>query len=534
MRETADRMWTQLREWFGRMPRGRRIQLVILSLVVIGLAIFVVNLLTRTNWAVVPGTSDPNVSPHVYAALNEMGIQSQVTNGMIEVPEDRLGEVQMRLREQGILGAMDFNDDIMAGATGFGITDSHAKRLYDRQLGSYIKTMLEQMPRIQGALAIIHSGETSPFRIQTNVRPASASIMLTLRGGGRLSPQEAQTIGEIVKNAVPGIEYDNISVSDSEFNFYKVGDSSQDFEMIADTRLAYQKRLRDQYQVQIEQLLSPIFGMSNIQVQPHVKLNFDRVVTEEVEFFPPIPGEMDGIVRSSEEVYENSRRLGDAIGIPGTDSNAMGTAEYPYGTLDDLDEYRRAVIAKNYDINETRRRIEHEQGVIEELSISVIINSEIEGVDQDYTEELRDSISKAIGVSLSNISIQTLPFAFIDTSLAEAYERWEQDEAARRNRELFETIMMYAVILLLGIMVMMLIRTIIKALKPPPEPEPVLAAAVGPDGIDFLIDDDDTGEPEYEDVDLNTKSPGLEQIERFIDKDSASVAQLLRNWLSDE
>jgi flagellar biosynthesis/type III secretory pathway M-ring protein FliF/YscJ len=61
--------------------------------------------------------------------------------------------------------------------------------------------------------------------------------------------------------------------------------------------------------------------------------------------------------------------------------------------------------------------------------------------------------------------------------------------------------------------------------------------AAGPDGIDILLDDDEEKEldaREYEDVSLTTKSPGLEQIEKFIDKDAVSVAQLLRNWLSDD
>jgi len=89
------------------------------------------------------------------------------------------------------------------------------------------------------------------------------------------------------------------------------------------------------------------------------------------------------------------------------------------------------------------------------------------------------------------------------------------------------------VILLLGVMVMMLVRTVIRAVKPPPEPEPVLAA-VGPDGIDFLVDDESSELKAFEDIDLHAKSQVLEQIERFIDKDSASVAQLLKNWVSDE
>jgi len=531
MRETAERMWTQIREWFSSMPRGRKIQLVVLSLVVIGLAIFVVSLLTRTNWVRLT-VSDPATAPQVYAALNEMGVPTQVENGVIFVPEERLGDAQMRLREQNLLGAADFSFDIMEGASGFGVTDNHAKRLYDYQTGELIRTQLLQTPRIQNALVIVNSGETSPFRIQTNARQASASVMLTLGSGGRLTQSEVQSVGDVIMGAVPGIEAENISINDTELHSYRYGDASQSLEMEIGQRDALQNKLMMNMKESVEDLLAPILGPRNLKVQPYVKLNFDRVVTEQVEFEPPIPGETEGILRSSEEIYENSRRWRDAEGIPGTDSNNMGTVEYPFGTLGEDDEYRRAVLSRNYEINETRRLIEHEQGVVEEVMIAVLINSEAEDVEQDFSEEITDLVAKAIGVAPNNISVQQVPFV-PDRELEEMVSRMEEEAAARRNRELLETILMYVVIVLLGVMVMMLVRTVIRAVKPPPEPEPLLMAA-GPDGIDLMVGDEESTEMEYEDVDLQTKSPGLEQIERFIDKDSATVAQLLRNWLGEE
>jgi len=91
------------------------------------------------------------------------------------------------------------------------------------------------------------------------------------------------------------------------------------------------------------------------------------------------------------------------------------------------------------------------------------------------------------------------------------------------------------VILLLGLAFITLVRTIVKTVKPPAEPEPVLADGVM--GIDYIAGDDDevTDISRFEEeVELQTKSTGLEQIERFIDKDPVAVAQLLRNWLTDE
>jgi len=532
MRETADRMWTQIREWFSALPRIRKIQMGALTVVIIVLAIVTVTMLTRTNWVVLPGTGDPTSTANIYTALNDMGIPNRVVNNRIEVPEERLGDARMRLQEQGLLGASTFNRDLLDTATGFGITDNHAREIYDRQTADEIRTLILQSQKIQNALVILKSGDSSVFRIQTNTKQATASVMLTMRPGERLTNADAQTIGEIVKTSIPGIEYGNISISDNDLNLFRIGDAREDLDDLAEKRIILQNRVTEQFKDNVEVLLSPVFGVRNVEVRPNVRLNFDRVTTEKVEFEPPVPGEVEGILRSKEELYERSRGWRDAEGVPGTDSNNMGTVEYPWGPFEDRDDYYRAAIGQNWEINETRTLIEREQGIIEYLSIAVIINSEIEGLDGDYTEEVRDLVAKAIGVAPGNISIQRMPFTHIDTTMQDMFDAWEAEQAAARSRQMFETILMYVVILLLGVMVMMLVRTVIKAVKPPPEPEPVLIAA-GLDGFDITIDDD-AELKEYEDIDLHAKSPVLEQIERFIDKDSASVAQLLKNWVSDE
>jgi len=532
MRETADRMWTQMREYLGKMSRKNRIQLAILAVVVITLAIVVVSILTRTVYVPLTGTGDATNTSHIYSALIEMGIPAKAEDGRVLVPEDRLGEVQMRLREQGLLGASGFDRGEMDGASGFGISSDHANKIYDFQKGADIALMIEQSPRINKAHVLVSSGESSPFRIQNNTKRASASVVLTIAGGGRLTNDEARTIGEMVRTAIPGIAYEDITITDTEWNHYRIGDASEDLEVEIGQRAMLQNRLTEQIQISVEQLLSPIYGMSNLKVLPNVVLNFDKIVEEQVEFAPPIAGETEGIIRSSEEVYENSRRGDGAEGVPGTDSNNLGTVEYPYGTLGDGYEYARAVFAKNYEINETRKVIEHARGSVESLTIGVLINSEIEDVDGDYTDQIIELVSKGIGTAPGNISVQLIPFAYIDTTMEEARLAFEAQQAAERTQRLIEQIIMYAVILLLGVMLMLLIRTIFKTLKPPPEPEPILATA-GP-SVDYIVDDEDQEEKEYEDVELSTKSAGLEQIERFIDKDAASVAQLLRNWLADE
>ena len=537
MRETFVRMWTQIREWISQMPRGRKIQMAVLSIVVIVLAIVLVALLTRTIWVPLPGTGDPTSTSQIYTWLKDNNYPVTPEGNRILVPQDRLSEIQMVLRDQGFLGTTIFDDSIMREAVGFGITDRHAGEVYARQTANDIRTQVMQTARVSNALVIVKPGQTSPFRTQLNTNRASASVMLTLSGGGRLTRTEAQTIADIVRTAIPGIEYDNITIADQDLVTYKIGDDTLEMHEIFAQREVLETRLVNNMSESVYQLFTPVFGLSNVRVQPSVTLNFDRVSIEKIEFGPPIAGETEGMLRSIEHLHEWARGWTADGGIPGTDSNAMGTGaiEYPWGTLDDLDMYRRSIIQNNYDLNQTITQIQQQEYTIEDMSIAVNINRDTEGLEEDYTAEVIDLVSKATGINPGRISVQFLPFLHEDTTLQDMLSELEEYERAERNRQLFNAILNAGVVLLLGLMVMMLGRTIVRAVKPPPEPEPILAA-MGPDGIDLYIGDDDDEEDikELEDMELHTKSPGLEQIERFIEKDSASVAQLLRNWLSDE
>ena len=528
MRTFLENRLRQLREFFGKMARKDKIRLGILSIVIVILAIVAVSLLSRTTYETMYTAQSEAEAGVIYQALLDMNEPAQIEGTKIIVPEGRSSELKARLAAQGTLDSNELNYDILDSAGGFGVTESFAKKKFEAQRAYEIRTQILKIDKIQNATVIVNLGEYSPFVASTGVRDATATVMLSVRNNAALSNVEAQVIADLVKNNVPGVKYENITITDGNLNHYRIGEEAEDLGTEMNSRIATKNLLQQQFQMQVEQLLMPIFGMNSIQVSASVTLNFDKVVTEQVEFFPPVAGELDGIVRSSSELYENQRNRVAAEGIPGTDSNAMGTVEYPYVTLDDGDEYRKALIEKNYEINETRDIIEHEQGTIQRLSVSVLLDSE--AVIEDYTPEVTNLVSKCLGVSVDNIAVERLPFIDDGIDYAKIMEEQEAAAAQARRREMLQTIIMWAVILLLGLAFISLIKAIVKAIKGPEPEEPLLA-----DGsIDYLADEDLGEIDQYDEIELQTKSSGLEQIERFIDKDPVAVAQLLRNWLTDE
>jgi len=541
MRAFIDRLLTQIRELLAKMSTKSKIWLGFILVVVIIVAIVLVSILSRVNFVLLHNADNIAEVGAILDALDGMNVQYRTEGTRIYVPEGRVSDLRARLANQGVIGADEPDLSIMMGASGFGVTEAHQKKLYEAQKGEDIKGQLLRSPRIAKANVNVMFGEYSPFAQSTGVRDANAAVMLVIQDGGVLTKAEARTIAELVRTNVPGIKYENITISDSNLNYYPVREEITEAETVApeieiNSRIAMQNLLRQRMRDQAEQILTPIYGVSNVQVAVTVRLNFDKKIIESVEFDPPVAGELDGIIRSSSDMWETQRRDGAAEGIPGTDPNGLGTVEYPYGTLDNGEQYGRMVSEKNYEINETRTLIEEEQGRIEFLSIGALINNAV--LSEEDLPKVANILSRGFGISPENVAVERVSFDYEDMDLGGRYDSWFQLDAQTQRQELLRTIIMWAVILLLGIAVLVVIRMIVRSLRPPPEPAPVLAQGVA-GGIDYIAGDDYDVEDEdvldeIEDIELPKKSTGLEQIERFIDKDPVAVAALLRNWLSDE
>ena len=524
MRTIFENALKSIREFIGKMSRKDRIRAVIFAAAIIVLAIVIVAFLSRTTYETL-FAGDPREAADVYRQAQEMGIQGiQIDGIVLRVPSQNADDVRSMLQDQGFQPDMS----LLEQAGGFGTTEDHRRVILNTLNSEQIKHQILQVEFIQDAIVNSHAGQTSPFAQPRGNREASASVMLIVREGRQLTNAEAQRIADIVRGSMPGIAYENISITDNNLNHYPVGEGAEDLGVEGNSRIALRNYLSEQIRMQGLQLLEPVFGSGRIKIEPNLVLNWDTVVEEHVEYFPPIAGEMDGIVRSASELFETQLAAGAAAGIPGTDNN-LNPPEYPYGPLADGEEYRRVLNEYNFEINQTITQIERERGNIVDVSIGVLIDSR--AVTEDYSAEVKNLVSMGFGVNPDKITVATLPFS--EEALlreAELQERLMELERQQRIQAILETVIMWAVILLLGIMLMSLVRTIVKSAKPELFEEPALAEGE----IDYLAGDDIEGVPPGKGIELTTKSTSLQQIEEFIEKDAAAVAQLLRNWLTDE
>jgi len=129
--------------------------------------------------------------------------------------------------------------------------------------------------------------------------------------------------------------------------------------------------------------------------------------TESIHF-TPAEGSSEGVIANIDSIREVTNNAADgASGVPGASEN--GTAvTYPVTGVDNS-VYEKNSEKISYEINTIKESLVKAKGSIKQLSVSVLLDSRgAEAVD--YTENVRNLVSSAIGVSAETIVVESLPF----------------------------------------------------------------------------------------------------------------------------
>ena len=388
------------------------------------------------------------------------------------------------------------------------------------------------MDKIKSSTVLLSLADKSGFVLSDDSNPNStAAVMVVLKSSSdMLSQSDVDAIRAIVTKSVPSLTEENISVVDQNMHSYGSGSASSGVNQV-DTQVNLQQKVASDLEQQIVNLLSPVFGPENLSASVNVTLNFDKTTTNSLTLTPPTnDAENMGIITSMKQTEERLQNGGTTPeGEPGQDPNGGAPT---YQEIDDAAQdstYYQTVNEVNAEVNEISQQIEEAQGDITELSATLIIN----GDDSiaDVLPQVRQQIATAIGVSEDKITVSSMPFTqntLYQQALEEQAAAMEQQQRSEMLQTLIPPIAIVAGILILLLVIMSNRR---KRREQELEEQRMQEWSGDTTGqhIDVAVDDELSVE-ELLKKDDNT----LGQIQGLVDKDPDAIAQLLRNWLSDD
>jgi flagellar M-ring protein FliF len=347
--------------------------------------------------------------------------------------------------------------------------------------------------------------ETDQFVLKDQQIPVTASVIIEPAFGHQITAVQAENIEQLVARSVPGLKPENITIIDRNANIL----NRQQEKHVPGDQFDLEYQMEDRLKNQVVSLLEPVFGLGRIVSKVNVKLNFDKKVTESVRFEPVIDD--SGIIISREALRE---RMTDAQagGIVGETPNVT---QYPVAADGEEGTFDKRHEIVNYEVNEIKERLERQQGQIEDLSISVIIDNE--EMDEQTIEDVKELVAAAVGTDLNRIAVHAMKF---DVTLQEAF--LEGFERRQVGFPLDPNILMIAVfVVTLAVAAFIIIRRQKMFTE-----QKVMQTAL----------ETGTAQIEIEEVDLEKSAEDKikKQLDKLAMQRPDALAQLLRNWLTEE
>src|SRR5580704_10633003 len=153
----------------------------------------------------------------VVQKLKESGVEYRLTDGgsVVMVPSERLAESRLTLAAAGLpkSGRIGFE---LFDKTNFGATELVEHINYQRALEGELERSVMSMAEVVQARVHLTFPRESVFLDQQ--QPAKASVMVKLRPGARLSPQNVLALSNLAASAVEGLSPDSVAVIDMDGN----------------------------------------------------------------------------------------------------------------------------------------------------------------------------------------------------------------------------------------------------------------------------------------------------------------------------
>jgi flagellar M-ring protein FliF len=451
----------------------------------------------------------------VVAALDKAAIGYTIDNatGALTVAEDDLYRARMLVASDGALATPETGADALNSLPLGASRTLEGERLKTARERELQQTIME----IDGVEAVrIHLAQAEKSVFVREDTPPSASVMLRLARGRRLSDSQTAAIINLVAASVPGLSPDAVRVVDQHGRLLSDG-SGKDNDQIE-----LQARLEEKLRGQLEQLLTPMLGAGNFTSEVQVELDMNEVTSARESY------DKDGVVRTETQQQSQSTGPTGAIGVPGVLSNTPPPATTavpgaPTGTPAGgatTPSNGESSSARTFELGREVAVSNSGPGKVKRLSVAVALSqAALKKAKPEDIEQIKQLISAAVGANLQRgdqVSVLARPFEPVSAEEQPFYEAGWFAMVVRNGVALIAVLL----VLLLGV------RPLIAALKRRNEALAAPAEAIEPQA-ERQTDAD--GEP-LSDAELINRQIGLAQRIALEKPDDA--ARALREMLA--
>ena len=530
---------------------------IIIGVTVAALAIGIVIFLNTRPYATLIAGATNEEAGAVLSWLQEQGITNyrMEGTGTILVPEGQAASLKARL-------LVDQYSQANATPTGYFeqvsalSTQADRNRAWLMELQSRMEQTICQFPEVRSATVTINLGEDRGYVLDSNnVVEASAGVILTMQRGKALTDAQANAIRNYVAYSVAGLKVESVSLEDTEGNDYS-GQSTGVGTAAASSalKIKLERQIRADFEKQILQALTPIYGENNVSVAVTVEVELgDKTINDYKVTLPQFAedGSTEGRGIPGKQFYTYQFLTPDegAVGgLVGTPSNSeLPTYVDPGDAQAELQSILEERHETEYDNSKTQTQMVITAGTLTKVTATVGIDAK-DCPNADLDAILRGSAT-AIGLvaplELENGMTEQQYLSRYITVIHDEFNEPVVPEPEPSGWEALGIPLWVVIAAGAGLLVFAIVLTIIlllrgkKRKKQEAEQRAVeeLLAVAMPQQTEDGVQLDENGEPVGADVmDLHTeRSMELRQsIRDYVDENMEVAALLIKSWMKED
>lgn len=484
--------------------------------------------------------------------FDKQQIQYKLEGNSILVLAEQYQKIKLQMTRAGLVNEnSEDGDDILLQDMGFGVSQRVEKERLKLSRERQLSLAIQAMKSITHAQVLLAIPKESVFARKE--RKASATVVVTTTRSYTLSPQEVDSIVDMVASAVQGLAPHSVTVSDQRGRLLHSG-SQSGLSAQSSKEFALERQREEEYKAKIDSILIPVLGLANYTSEVDLVMDF-TVIEETKKTFNPA----NQTVRS--EMLVETKSSNSVIGsVPGALSNQPPAnssipEEVKLGnqSSNGKDGNSHNESTRNYEVDSTVTFIKHKIGKVERLAVSVALDyiaktnaaGEILYTARPAEEvaNIRRLLLGGLGVSVARgdiLEIASVSFNRPELANTEEEEFWKT--------ETFQGYVRFGGSMLVILLTLLLIvRPIMKKLLYPETLEQVeeyeMGGAVGAvtgDDLQLLSDDDDDGvtfgmsNGQVILPDLHKDEDLLKAVRALVANEPGLSAQVIREWLESD
>jgi len=505
----------------------------------------------------------PEDAATVVQKLKESAVEYRLgDNGStVLVPSARLAESRLALAAAGLpkSGRIGFE---LFDKNNFGATEFVEHINYQRALEGELERSVMSLAEVEQARVHLTLPKESVFLDQQ--QPAKASVMVKLRAGAQISPQNVTAVTNLVASAVEGLNPEAVSLIDMDGNLLsKPRTAAADGSEVTGESLEVRQQIERALVTKINATLEPLLGANRFRAGASVDYDLTSGEQQEETLDPS-----KSVMLSSQKTEEGADRPVSG-GIPGTASNLPNPPNN--GQNKTTTGVARRTENITYQTSRTVRTTRIPQGIVKRMSLAVLVDQTVQWVGDgaarkkvlvppppETLKTIHDLVAAVTGFDEQRgdqLIVESLPFESSLNALPPASPRPVTSKPPVKQPPILEFYNKYRDLTLpasLGLVLLMALGSII--LRGRRKPQRGRASAEGPDQLDLPAGSyapRTSGLPGDEgaagQIEAGAATPQLarpekidterdhltEQVRLIAKRDPTTTANVLRNWLQE-